>query len=199
MNKKERDVEFLFEIGHLRFMRRLWKRFFNSEVANVAEHSYRVIWIALLLAKREKVKNEEKVLKMALVHDVAESRTGDVDYLSRLYADLKEDLAISDILDQTTFANEFVKLWKELENKRTIEAQIVKDADTLDVNLELREQVIQPVAGKFNSFREKLVKPKLLTKSAREYWSLIAKGDVHDWHFKSRNRFSKGDWKKQKS
>ena len=196
MNKKERDIEFLFEIGRLRFMQRLWRRFFESDVANVAEHSYRVIWIALLLAKREKVKNEEKILKMALVHDVAESRTGEVDYLSRLYTNLKEDLALSDIFDQTIFNKEFIDLWREMEEKKTVEAKIIKDADTLDVNLELREQMIQPVSKKFEGFREKLVKPKLYTKAAKEYWTLIARGDVHDWHFKSRNRFSEGDWKK---
>lgn len=197
MSNKERDIEFLFEVGHLRLMRRMWRRFFNSEVANVAEHSFRVIWIALLLAKKEKVKNEEKILKMAMVHDIAESRTGDVDYLSRLYADLKEELAIGDMIDKTIFEKEFLNLWKEVEEKKTIEAKIIKDADTLDVNLELREQMIQSVAGKFESFREELVKPKLFTQAAKEYWSIIRKADAHDWHFKSRNRFSKGDWKKK--
>jgi putative hydrolase of HD superfamily len=197
MSKKERDIEFLFEIGHLRLMRRMWRRFFNSEVANVAEHSFRVIWIALLLAKKEKVKNEEKILKMAMVHDIAESRTGDVDYLSRMYADLKEELAIGDIIDQTAFEKEFLGLWKEAEERKTLESKIIKDADTLDVNLELREQQIQSVAGKFNKFREKLVKPKLYTQAAKEYWLIIREADVHDWHFKSRNRFNRGDWKKK--
>jgi putative hydrolases of HD superfamily len=197
MSSNKRNVDFLFEVGHLRLMRRMWRRFFNSEVSNVAEHSFRVVWIALLLAKKEGVKNEEKILKMALVHDIPESRTGDVDYLSRLYADRNEELAINDMLDQTIFQEEFVQLWKEAEERKTIEAKIIKDADTLDVNLELREQIIQPVAEKFEVFREELVKPKLYTKSAKEFWSIIRKADVHDWHFKSRNRFSKGDWKKK--
>lgn len=198
MSDDKREIDFLLEMGNLRHIRRMWRRFFNSEVSNIAEHSFRVIWIALLLAKKEKVKNEEKVLKMAMLHDIAESRTGDVDYLSRLYADLKEELAIGDMFDKTIFESELVGLWREMDERKTIEAKIIKDADTLDVNLELREQGIQPVAKKFENFREELVRPKLFTGAAKKYWKIIQRVDVHDWHFKSRNRFSRGDWKRRK-
>ncbi len=80
MNMKKtnesRDVEFFYEIGQLRLINRMWRRFFQSETSNVAEHTLRVIWIALAIAKKENVRDEEKIMKMALVHDIAESRTG---------------------------------------------------------------------------------------------------------------------------
>jgi putative hydrolase of HD superfamily len=163
----------------------------------VAEHTLRVIWIALMLAKKEKVKNEEKVIKMALLHDTTESRTGDVDYLSRQYVEMEEELAIKDILKDTLFEKDFIAIWKEYEKKQSIEAKIVKDADTLDCDLELREQEIQTVSNKFIKSRSKIVKPKLYTKSADEFWRNIYKSDIHSWHFLGRNRFNNGDWKKK--
>jgi putative hydrolase of HD superfamily len=194
---ENRDVEFFYEIGQLRLINRMWRRFFQSETSNVAEHTLRVIWIALALAKKEKVANEEMIMKMALVHDITESRTGEVDYISRQYAELKDELAINDMLNETILEEDFLAVWKEYEKRESMESKIVKDADNLDVNLELMEQQIQTISDKFIKPREVLVKPKLYTKTAIKYWSLIAKSDVHDWHVLGRNRFNEGDWKKK--
>jgi putative hydrolase of HD superfamily len=133
---------------------------------------------------------------MALVHDITESRTGEVDYISRQYADLKEDMAINDMLSDTILEEDFLDVWKKYEKRDSIEAQIVKDADNLDVNLELMEQQIQTIADKFLKPRNISVRPKLFTKTAKKYWDAIEKSDVHDWHVLGRNRFSSGDWKK---
>jgi putative hydrolases of HD superfamily len=192
-----RDVEFFYEIGQLRLINRMWRRFFQSETSNVAEHTLRVIWIALALAKKEKVKDEEKIMKMALVHDITESRTGDVDYISRQYVEMKEKIAAEDMLNETILADDFLKVWKEYEKRETIEAKIVKDADNLDVNLELREQEIQSISDKFLKPRDVFVRPILYTKTAKKYWDLIGKSDVHDWHALGKNRFNSGDWKKK--
>lgn len=193
----KRDIEFFYEIGQLRLINRMWRRFFQSETSNVAEHTLRVIWIALAIAKKEKVKDEGKILKMALVHDITESRTGEVDYISRQYAELKEDLAISDMLENTILEEDFINVWKEYEERNSIESKIVKDADNLDVNLELKEQEIQTISDKFLKPREIFVKPKLYTKTAKAYWEMISKSDVHDWHVYGRNRFHAGDWKRK--
>ena len=52
MNKK--DADFLFEIGTLRFIQRTWKQFINPDFANLAEHTLRMTWIAIVIAKNEK-------------------------------------------------------------------------------------------------------------------------------------------------
>ena len=44
-------------------------------------HTLRVAWIATIIAKNESNADLAKVVKMALVHDIAESRTGDTHYL----------------------------------------------------------------------------------------------------------------------
>lgn len=194
---KKRDVEFLYEMGQLRLVKRMWRRFFHSEVANVAEHTLRVAWIALAIAKREGSVDEEKILKMAILHDISESRTGDVDYVSRQYVERKEELAIKDILGDTIFGKEYEELWRECEERKTKEAKIIKDADNLEVSLELREQLIQPISSLLAKGRERLVKLRLYTKTARDYWKLINHIDPNDWHSNTRNRFNAGDWKRK--
>ena len=194
---EKRDIEFLFEIGQLRLIKRMWQRFFQSDTANLSDHIFRVAWIALLIAKKEGKANEEKILKMALVHDIGESRTGDVDYISRQYTQRDEFLATSDMLKDTALEEEMSVIWKEYEEKKSSEAKIVRDADMLDVDLELREQSIQTATSNWLENRKKMVRAKLFTKTARKYLEAIYKSNAHDWHLKGRNRFNAGDWKEK--
>lgn len=170
----------------------------NSDFANVSEHIFRVAWIALILAKYENVKNTDKLLKMALVHDITESRTGDVNYVSRQYTERKEYKAISDILKDTSLEKEFIDLWEECEKKETIEAKIIKDADNLDVDFELREQAIRGgVLNKtFEEIREHVGEKKLYTETAKKIYQDLKLSNPHDWHKRGNNRFNSGDWKK---
>ena len=137
---QKRDIELLYEVGCLRFLQRNWRQFLNADFSNEAEHSYRVAWIAMVLAKHEGVKDLGKVVRMALVHDLGESRSGDVHYISRMYTTRDEELAIKDVFSGTVLEKEMTELWHEYEERKTIEAKIVKDADNLDVEFELKEQ-----------------------------------------------------------
>src|SRR3990172_13012278 len=121
----KRDLELLYEVGCLRFLQRNWRQFLNADFSNETEHSYRVAWIAMVLAKNEGVKDLGKVVRMALVHDVGESRSGDVHYVSRQYTSRDEELAIEDVFSGTSLQKEIVQLWKEYEDRKTIEAKIV--------------------------------------------------------------------------
>lgn len=193
----KRDIELLFEIGFFRFIKRSWQRFLALSSANNAEHSFRVAWIALMLAKYEKVDNHEKILKMALVHDLPESRCGDVDYVSREYTKRKESDAIADSLKETIFGKEMVDIWNEYEKRESIEAKIVKDADNIDCELELGELKEQGSSLKeiWQNNRRKMVYPKLYTDSAKKIWDEIETANPHDWHLMGKNRFNSGDWK----
>jgi putative hydrolase of HD superfamily len=79
------DINFLFEIGNLRFMQRMGNRFLKGMGQNLAEHHFRVFWIAMVIAAHEGNVDTGKIAKMTLLHDIPESRTGDVDYLTRQY------------------------------------------------------------------------------------------------------------------
>ncbi|MEK7163010.1 MAG: HD domain-containing protein [Patescibacteria group bacterium] len=192
------DINFLYEIGCLRFIQRTWKHFLNADFSNVSEHIMRVTWIALILAKYEGVKNTEKLLKMALVHDISESRTGDVNYISRQYTERKELNAICDILKNTVLEEEFTKLWEECEKKESLEAKIIKDADNLDVDFELQEQFTKgnTIGKEFKEIREHVANNKFYTETAKKLWLELQTSNPHEWHRQGNNRFNSGDWKK---
>ena len=193
---KNRDLELLYELGCLRFIPRGWSQFLGSNFANLAEHHFRVIWLALLLAKMEKRGNPYKIMKMALVHDLGESRTGDVHYISRQYTKRDELKAVRDILKNTSLEKEFLDAWHEYETRKTIEARIVKDADWLDVDLEIMEQ---KAAGRLHmeawNQNRKVMHKIFFTKSAKKLVKAIQKSDPLAWYKNARNRFTEGDYK----
>jgi putative hydrolase of HD superfamily len=192
----DRDIELLYEIGTLRFTPRQWKRFLNADFANLAEHHLRVMWIAITIAKYEKA-DINKVLKMAFVHDIAESRTGDVDYLARQYVIRNQELGLEDMLEGTSLEKEFLKLAQEYEKRESIEAKIVKDADNLDIDFELAEQEVRGIKLRYawQEQRAYVGGNKLYTKTAKKMWDKIQKSDPNAWHIKGRNRLNAGDWK----
>ena len=194
----DRDIEFLYEMGTLRFASRTWNQFLNPSAQNLTEHTLRVVWIALVIAKHEGVVDTSKVMKMALVHDISESRSVDVNYVSRQYADRHEDKAIQDTLVGTALTEEFLPIWEEYEKKDCLEAKIVKDADNLDVDFELKE--LEAMGNKLGEAlqptREYVAETKFYTDTARKIWKSLQGSNPHAWHMLGKNRFNSGDWKK---
>lgn len=201
MRKKKihpRDLELLFELNCLRFISRTWNQFLGLDSQNLAEHQYRVVWLALLIAKAEDVIDTEKIMRMALVHDVVESRTGDANYMQRQYVKQNEEMAMKDIFAETLLQEEFLLVWQEYDKRESIEAKIVKDADNLDVDMTLKEQHAkgQALPTEWFEHRKKIVKKTLYTATAKELFDKIWQANPHDWHLKGRNRINGGDWKK---
>lgn len=196
----ERDIEFLFEMGTLRYVPRTWQRFLNIDGDNLAEHHWRTAWIALMIGAHESNVDTGKILKMALMHDIAESRTGDVDYLSRQYVERNEDLGFEDMTDKTAFMDELRTLYKEYEARQSLESKIVKDADNLCVDMEVREQAARGAAimsePAWLAQRKDLRDNHLFTKTAKRISAAIHQANPHDWHLHARNRYNAGDWKK---
>lgn len=191
------DTNFIFEMGNLRYIDRMWRRFLGVDFANLAEHHFRVFWIAMVIAAHEKGADMGKIAKMALVHDIAESRTGDVDYLSRQYVQRNEKLAITDMLGGTILKDEFHALWEEYEQRESLESKIVKDADNLDVDFELAEQAARGdlLQERWQANRQFVAKERLYTKTAKKLFDALEGADPHEWHNKGRNRRLGGDWK----
>jgi len=181
-----RDLEFLFEIGSLRNLQRSWRQTLGVDCASVSEHTFRVLWLSLIIAKRESEVDENKIMRMALVHDIAETRTSDHNYVHTVYVSSDEETATKDIFDETTLGD-FLDVLKEYENRESLEAKIVKDADNLDVDFELKELEEQgsKLPEKWQEFRRKVRDEKLYTNSAKEIWDELQKTNVADWHLKS--------------
>ena len=101
------------------------------------------------------------------------------------------------MLEGTIIKNEFLKLWDEYENKSSIEAKIVKDADNLDVDFELVEQAANggSLKNALDPGRSIVAADKLYTKTAKAIYKQLQSSNPHDWHVHGRNRINAGDWK----
>ena len=181
MNK--RDLEFLYEIGTLRNMQRGWGQHITLPTASIAEHMYRVLWTAVILGRMEKA-DETKIIHMAMAHDLAETRTADLGYIQKVYVQDDEKKAAKDALAGTIIENFYAEYLHEYEARESLEAKIVKDADNLDIDLELRELQGNgfPMPKDWPEFRKMIRDTKLYTESAKQLWDEIQNSDVHHWH-----------------
>lgn len=179
----DRDLELLFELGTLRFVPRSWAQLHQPGFANVSEHIFRMAWIAMVLAKREGA-NIDRVLRMTLVHDVTECRTGDVHTLTRHYVQRDEGKAADHMFVGTSLGDEAHALLKEYRERTTLESKVVKDADLLDVDMELRELEAKggdyPAAWKEK--RKSVSEKDLLTESGKKLWHEIYASDPYAWY-----------------
>jgi putative hydrolase of HD superfamily len=165
-----------------------------------------VCWIAQVIAARELAAGHlgandvdmGKMVRMALVHDLPESRTGDVHYISRQYTQRNETLAQEDIFAHTSIGDDMCELLEEYEQRRSWEAKIVKDADNLDCDIELKELAAMgsTLDTSLAATRRHVYETQFFTESARELWLETQTADPHAWHKNGRNRMKSGDWKK---
>ena len=179
-----RDIDFLFEIGSLRNIPRAWQQVLTGKVQNISEHIFRTTMVAWIIAVAEKA-DVPKVLKMCLVHDVAESREGDIAFMHREYVTRHEELAEAHVFQNTILEKEVAALLKEYAERKSLEAKIVKDADNMDVDLELKELARigdSAAIGMQKDHRSTIRAKKLYTKTAKRMWDEIQKTDPNAWH-----------------
>jgi putative hydrolase of HD superfamily len=111
-----------------------------GEVEDVAQHSFEVATIALLLSDELRRAggelNRERTLAMALVHDWPEALVADFPYTAVKYlgtTDVKgkmENTALSELLEGD---EEYLGLWREYREGGTPEAKLVHAADYLSM------------------------------------------------------------------
>jgi putative hydrolase of HD superfamily len=110
---------------------------------SVAAHSFGVIVTAMLLADKFNAHgisvDVEKVLRIALLHDWAEARVGDMPRTATLYFGSEarkqaEMAAFSDVVSEVDAAKGlYANLYKDYEHRSSLEARLVKAADVLDL------------------------------------------------------------------
>lgn len=109
---------------------------------NVAAHSFGVVFLTMLLLDAgEAVLDAEKALRMALLHDLAESLVGDLPRpVSRFIApEIKhaaERAAFDEIVAELPQGGYYRALWEEYHQRESPEARLVKDADRLDMMIQ---------------------------------------------------------------
>lgn len=135
---------FFFEIGNLRKVIRAHQQMllFQDLTDNIASHSFRTAFIGYFLAKELKA-DADKVIKMCLLHDIEESRSGDQNWVHRRYIKVYEEEIRAGQLKNVLHSEELLKLSKEYQERKTLEAKVAKDADVLDELFLLKEYVWQ--------------------------------------------------------
>ncbi|MDA3790491.1 MAG: HD domain-containing protein [Desulfobacula sp.] len=130
----------LFEVRILKDIARSGYAFLGSGKESVAEHSFMTAFICFAMARIERDINSEKLVTMALVHDIAEARTGDFNYVEKKYSQTDEAKAISHLTRGLPFGDDIKTLIDEFNSGETKEAKLVKDADQISFILELKKQ-----------------------------------------------------------
>ena len=177
----DRLANFLFEIGMLKRTPRTGWQFLGSGRESVAEHSFRAAVIAYTLAELDESLDANRVLRMALFHDLPEARTGDLNYMNQKYVAADEERAARDLAAGLPFGDELAGLLEEYRAESTPEARLVHDADQLELLLSLKEQ---RDAGNLQADEwMPFVLQRLRTDAARELASEVLSGHSADWWF----------------
>jgi putative hydrolase of HD superfamily len=137
------------------------------EVESVADHSYLTALIAWLVALDDPDLDADRVLKLAIIHDIAESIVGDAPpyeahevpdrsdidslraFFSVRHVRSPENTAWKRGAEDAAFAKlatlmpagaraTLAPLWDEYESQSTLEARFVKQVDTLEAYLQAR-------------------------------------------------------------
>jgi putative hydrolases of HD superfamily len=180
-------ANFLFEVGMLKRTPRTGFRFLGSGCESVAEHILRTIFIGYALSKLEPDLDELKVLKICLVHDLPEARTGDMNYMYKKYVTVNEERAIRELTETLFFGDEIKSIIDEFNEKKTKEALIAHDADQLALILQLKEY--GDLGNKYTGEWIEFARRRLHTDTARKLALSIVKTDSSEWWFKD-----KSDW-----
>ncbi|MFW6324109.1 MAG: HD domain-containing protein [Desulfovibrionales bacterium] len=181
----KRLADFLFEVGMLRKTPRTGYQFLGSGAENVAEHSFRTAVIAYTLAKLEGADIQRTVF-LALFHDLHEARTGDFNYVNKIYNTTDAEKALSDSL-QGTGLDEILDFHQELETAESQEAVLAQDADQIDLILNLKEEL--GLGNRYAATWMECAMERLRTKIGRRMAQEIAKSDHTDWWFQGQDRY----------
>jgi putative hydrolase of HD superfamily len=114
-----------------------------EDAESVADHTFRTALIAMVIADSRKL-DTEKVIRMALIHDLGEAIIGDWDALKTKNEgrveekQKKEDEALRRILSALPkeLEGKYESIWEELAAGETQESKLIKQVDRLELLLQ---------------------------------------------------------------
>jgi putative hydrolase of HD superfamily len=177
----ENIARFLFEAGILkRTPRSGWHFLPGASDESVAEHSFRATLIAWTLAQLDGDADPARTTELALVHDLAEARTGDLNYVHQKYATVDETRAEADLARDLPFEADLRALLAEYRDRSTPESLLAHDADQLEMLLSLKERLdggvtaagewIPAVQGRLHSATARRLAEAILTGNTQDWW-----------------------------
>lgn len=180
-------ANFLFEVGMLKRTPRSGFQFLGSGEESVAEHILRTVYICYVLSYLCPKADRQKLLITALFHDFLEARTGDLNYMNKKYTSTDEFKALEDAFKALPFQDEVRDIFKTFWQQESLESVLVKDADNLELLLQLKEQkdLGNPYADDWINFTLQ----RISTEEAKKLAESILETDSAGWWFDK-----KSDW-----
>lgn len=122
---------------------------------SVADHTFGTSMIAMIISDKAGC-NTERVLKMALLHDIAEVIIGDItpDTMPPDEKRKLESKAMEKILDKLPdmMQDSYKAMWHEYVDCRTDEAILVHNADKLDMAIQVKKYESQMTSASLAAF-----------------------------------------------
>ena len=113
---------------------------------SVAEHSWRITLMAYWISDEFPEANLEKLLKMCLIHDLGETFTGDIPSFEKTEVNEEREAELLFKWMKSLpepFATEMMELYREMEERKTLEARIYKALDNMEALISHNESDIQ--------------------------------------------------------
>ncbi|KQC05991.1 MAG: phosphohydrolase [Smithella sp. SDB] len=180
-------TNFLFEVGMLSRTPRSGYQFLGSGNESVAEHILRTVYVGYTLCKMDDSLDELRVLKMCILHDLPEARTGDMNYVNKKYVNVDEEKAVKELTEGLFFGEDIRSIIEEFNEKKTKEALIARDADQIALILQLKE--CGDLGNKYSEEWINYALQRLSTENGRKLSERIIRTDSTLWWFKEKN-----DW-----
>ncbi|MCS7136239.1 MAG: HD domain-containing protein [Nitrososphaerota archaeon] len=156
-------LEYVYMLKEIR--RRGWMKKGVSRIESVADHSFSLALMSMVMADMRGL-NVERSVGMALLHDLCESIVGDLTPKDRTKIGVEKSLeeehrATKYVLSflPPSLAKKYLDLWEEYKTESTAEAKLVKELDRL-------ERALQAV---------KYTKNKALRKVLKRFWEEFLK------------------------
>ena len=149
------NVKFLCAIDRMETLPRTG--FFYAGIPHpesVAAHSYGVAVIAMLLVDQlEMTIDKERVLRMAIIHDMTEALLTDIPSVIFKYLDKDQKIFAERKTAEVLLKpinDVYLSLWEEFEQAETVESKIIKCADKLQLCVKILNYT-QDKRGNFRS------------------------------------------------
>ncbi len=147
MAKADEILKLMKDVLRLkRTVRSGWPYYGVRDAESVADHSFGVSFLTLILVqelKRRGVEiDSEKAIKMAILHEIGESRLSDLHLEARIWLGFEhvskaESNAVQAVLGQLgEDGDELFQIWREFEEGETTEAIVVRAADKIEMMLQ---------------------------------------------------------------
>ena len=125
--------------------RKGWQKKVHERVESVADHSFGVALLALYEGERRGL-DLEKIIKLALIHDLEEAIIGDLTpsdkaKLGASRVETGRDRAIRKLLSKLPAKSRpsYLRLWTDLRERRSKEARLVHQLDKVEMAFQAKE------------------------------------------------------------